>query len=361
MTVTHLDYVPVLKWRQGEYQALMRLGSSQKDRTTPLIEITPPDFDFETHEPAKSIDDHLLKFGQRLKAKWGARPAFLDTSRLNPTTRMIGGVHPLAHLLQAARAVDGRLVPVTALNRDLAHYNAVAAAHLTDQDGIAVRCSLDDIGDPSCGAQVKALLSHLEIDLSDADLIVDLGRPKFEPIEDLVALLLSCLQASPVFELTRSLIIVATAFPPSMADIKGPTQLIPRQEWLLYKQLVDHLPKYMRLPTFGDYTIAAPELPQGDMRLMKPSATVRYTIDDAWIISKGSNVRDNGFGQYEGQCHDLTSMPSFLATGFSAGSDYIRLCGLGLASTGTLTTWRWVGTNHHITKIVADLASYFGS
>jgi hypothetical protein len=145
-----------------------------------------------------------------------------------------------------------------------------------------------------------------------------------------------------------------------MADVKGPTQLLPRHEWLLYKELIDHLPKYMRIPTFGDYAIAAPELPQGDMRLMKPSATVRYTIDDAWLISKGSNVRDNGFGQYEGQCHHIASLPSFLGVGFSPGGDYIHQCGLGLASTGTLTTWRWVGTNHHITKIVADLASYFG-
>jgi Beta protein len=360
VTLTHLDYVPVLKWRQGEYQALMRLAASHKDRVTPLIEITPPDFDFEAQEPAKSIDDHLRKFGPRLKVKWGARPAFLDTSRLDPTARMFTGQHPLTHLLEAARAVDGRLIPVTALNRDLAHYNAVAAAHQVDQDGVAVRCSLDDVGDGSFAAQLLTLLAQLEVAVDDADLIIDLGRPNFEPVEDLATLLLACLQASPVFQQVRSLVIVATAFPASMADIKGPTQVLPRHEWRLYKALVDQLPKYMRIPTFGDYAIAAPELPQGDMRLMKPSATVRYTIDDAWLISKGSNVRDNGFEQYEGQCHHIASLPSFLGVGYSAGGDYIHQCGLGLVSTGTLTTWRWVGTNHHLTKIVADLSSYFG-
>ena len=41
MPITHTDYVPILKWRQGEYQALLRLPDAVKDRTVPLIEVTP--------------------------------------------------------------------------------------------------------------------------------------------------------------------------------------------------------------------------------------------------------------------------------------------------------------------------------
>lgn len=37
MPITHTDYVPILKWRQGEYQALWRLADATKDRTIPLI------------------------------------------------------------------------------------------------------------------------------------------------------------------------------------------------------------------------------------------------------------------------------------------------------------------------------------
>jgi len=35
MPITHTDYVPILKWRQGEYQALWRLADATKDRTVP--------------------------------------------------------------------------------------------------------------------------------------------------------------------------------------------------------------------------------------------------------------------------------------------------------------------------------------
>ena len=361
MTITHFDYVPILKWRQGEYQALMHLPGAQKDRVIPLIEITPPEFDFETGQPAKSIDDHLLKFGPRLRDKWGARPALLDTSLLAPLARMSGGIHPLTYLMDAARAANGKLVPVTGFDRDLAHYNAVALAQDFDQDGIAVRCCFDDAGDGQFNSRFAALIGQFGLNFSDVDLIIDLGSPNFEPITDLAAFLKTILQSSATFQNVRSLVIAATAFPDSMGDVKGPTQLLPRYEWLLYKELVGGLSKYMRIPTFGDYAIAAPPLVEGDMRILKPAATVRYTIDDGWLIAKGSNVRDNGFAQYADHCSIVANHDNFLGVGFSAGGDYIKRCGLGIVSTGNLTTWRWVGTNHHITKVVSDVASYFGT
>jgi hypothetical protein len=39
------------------------------------------------------------------------------------------------------------------------------------------------------------------------------------------------------------------------------------------------------------------------------------------------------------------------------GDEYISDCSEGSESTGTLTTWRWVGANHHITRVVNDLAN----
>lgn len=104
MPITHTDYVPILKWRQGEYQALLRLPDAVKDRTVPLIEITPPDFDFETWTPSKSIDDHLAKFAARFRAKWGTRLALLDCGLLDPAEVMQDGKHPIQFLCEEAFA-----------------------------------------------------------------------------------------------------------------------------------------------------------------------------------------------------------------------------------------------------------------
>jgi hypothetical protein len=220
--------------------------------------------------------------------------------------------------------------------------------------------TLEDAAELDFADNVEALTDTLELEVSDFDIVIDLKSPNFEPVDGLATLLSGVLSASPAFQAARSLTIAATAFPLSMADVKGPIQFVRRSEWLLYKALLGVLPSTVRRPTFGDYAIASPELPQGDMRLLKPSATVRYAIDDGWIIAKGSNVRDNGFEQYRGCCGTVTRSASYLGAGFSPGSEYIDRCCSGAAKTGNLSTWRWVGTNHHMTKVVHDLASFHG-
>lgn len=360
MPVTVRDYVPVLKWRQGEYQALLRLDATRRKHVVPLIEVTRPEFDFAEGKVKKTLDAQLEPFAQRLKAKWGTQPAFLDTSLLEPKARMSDGTHPLTYLMTGARQVGGQLTPVTGLERDLAHYNAVATAAMIDGFGIAVRCSLDEIAAPDFPKAVSALSKSLTCDLSDVDLIIDLAAKNFDPLNDLADLVVGLLQSDPIYNLVRSLILIGTSFPASMADIKGPSQTIPRSEWLLYKTVVAKLPTGFGPPTFGDYAISSADIPKVDMRVLKPAASVRYAIDDAWLITKGSNVRDNGFEQFRDRCGDVVSSGHVFPVGYSAGSDYVRGCHANTEKTGNLTTWRWVGTNHHITKVVDDLASFFG-
>ena len=137
---------------------------------------------------------------------------------------------------------------------------------------------------------------------------------------------------------------------------------VPRNEWLLYKLLRTKLGNIdTRIPTFGDYVINHPEVLQIDMRLVKPTATIRYTIDDAWLIIKGPNVRDYGYGQYLDHCKTLTSDPRFLGSIFSKADQYISDCAAGRAKTGNLSTWRWIGTNHHLEKVALDVANLFAA
>jgi len=260
--------------------------------------------------------------------------------------------------MDQVRPNGANLIPVTNFERDPEYQNAVRVAHAVDGYGAALRCSLEDAAESDFAGSFEALAETLELEVSDFDIVIDLKSPNFEPLDGLATLLSNVLSASPAFHAARSLTIVATAFPPSMAEVKGPIQFVSRREWLLYKALMGMLALDARRPTFGDYAIASPELLQGDMRLLKPSATVRYAVDDGWIIAKGSNVRDNGYEQYRACCGAVTGAASYLGASFSPGSDYIERCRSGAATTGNLTTWRWVGTNHHMTKVVHDLASF---
>lgn len=360
MAILPRNYVPVLKWRQGEYQALLRLREEQKGDVIPLLEITPPEYDFELGVRKHTIDAHLAEFAKRLEAKWGSRLALLDTGLLDPSERMANGVHPLLWLLDETRPRGGRLVPVTTFDRDSAYQEAVRIAHQTEGRGAALRCSLEDAADGDLEDKIENLLHQTDMELDTVDILIDLRSPNFEPIEALSHLMVAVLTGSSVFEEARSVTIIATAFPASMAEVSAPIAYVARREWDLYTRVMAALPPGHRRPAFGDYAIAAPGLFQGDMRLIKPSATVRYATDGGWLIAKGPNVRDNGFGQYRERCRSVVESAAYLGRTFSTGSDYIYQCREGISSTGNLTTWRWVGTNHHIAKVVHDLAIAHG-
>ena len=97
-----------------------------------------------------------------------------------------------------------------------------------------------------------------------------------------------------------------------------------------------------------------------DMRFLKPNATIKFTIDDGWYIVKGNNVKDYGFEQFHRLSEQVLASRHYPDSAFSWGKEYIRKCANG-GKTGNLTTWRQVGTNHHIEKVTHDIASFYAS
>ena len=257
MPITHTDYVPILKWRQGEYQALLRLPDAVKDRTVPLIEITPPDFDFETWTPSKSIDDHLAKFAARFRAKWGTRLALLDCGLLDPAEVMQDGKHPMQYLCEEAFAQGATLVPVIRLDSNTAYRSAVKTANSMMQTGMVLRFSLNEAMDPAFDASVGALLQQLGVTISDCDVVLDLEAPSWDPLDVLVNIVAAAIQASNAMANARSLTLAGTSFPASMAEVTGPLQFWPRREWTFFRALLAALGETVRKPTFADYAIAA--------------------------------------------------------------------------------------------------------
>lgn len=349
-------YVPLLRWRQGEYEALFRLGGPQKDATCPLIEILPPDYDFEQRKPKKDLDEHLKLFGKRLNTKWAGRPALIDAGRLDPGARLPDGRHPLQFIFDEARAVGAPLIPLTALERDSAYQAAVRSIALIDGRGAALRCSLAEALDPDFDSQIEALLGTIQVHWAALDIIIDLETPAFDPQDQLVAIIIAALTQATIFNACRSVVLMSTSFPDSLATMTHAMQHFPRREWLLYKAVVAALPPGVRRPTFGDYGIAAINFAQGDMRFMRGSPNIRYTIDDAWIIARARGAPRGSNQAYPNLCGLVTGSGAYLGSRFSAGSEYIANCQTGAATRGNATTWKWVATNHHITKVLDDLA-----
>jgi hypothetical protein len=362
MKFDHNHYVPCLRWKQGEYQAVLRLGAAARDFITPLIEVPEMGFDFETRSESKTIRKHLEPFAKRVHEKWGTRPCFVDVLHIPPEKVMTDGRHPVSFLFDALRTARCSAVPVTGLARDSGYQRAVKQAVSRDGSGLCLRVNIEEAAKPGLKDKTNALLANVDIDVEVCDLNLDLGAPNFEPVEGFAKLVEALIRKLPYLGRWRTFTIMGTSFPSSMAEIKRSPATIPRSEWILYKRLVSSLLKAnVRLPTFGDYGISHPALLSMDMRLVKPSATIRYTTDDGWFIVKGPNVRENRYEQYRDHCRTVTGSACYMGSRFSEGDRYIFECAAGSASTGNLTTWRKVGTSHHLEKVVRDISNLFGS
>ncbi|WP_331691941.1 beta family protein [Pandoraea sputorum] len=359
---TEMHYVPILKWRQGEYIALERLSSSIKAWVTPLFEIPTEAWDFETEAPAKSLDDHLIKFGTRLKQKWDARRCFVDSPYIDGTAKISTGVHHLVHIFDLARAAGAKPVPVAGLDRSPAYLNAIKAIIREDARGLCLRLTPDDF-DPTLSAKIGALLTKVGATVEQCDLVIDCSSDIADSPHTQALLWKALIGQVPALNSWRSFTVAGTAFPQALPSATfRPRGTVKRNDWLAYKLLRAQLSADDRMPTFGDYAVAHPKTELIDPRMLDPLAKIKYTIDDAWVIVAGLQVRKNGRGQYKGLCQSIVSAVPiiFLGAAYSFGDKFIEDCANG-GSTGGASTWPMVGSNHHITKVVRDVATLFGA
>lgn len=337
-----------------------------KGRLTPLIEIPEIGWDFEEGREKKTIDEHLFRFAlKKIYKKWGRSSCFVDLSLIDPAERMVNRVHPVRFIFDELRTMKCSGIPVTDLNRDEPYQEEVKNVLTKDKSGACLRIKIEQAAKNTHKAAIDALLSKLGIEPVDCDLILDLGAPNFEPLNGFSKAIQAVVDRIPYLEKWRTFSAIGTSFPETMVSIKKGGEIIPRYEWQLYKRLISNFRKAnLRLPTFGDYAIAHPKILNLDMRIVKPSATIRYTIDDSWYIIKGNNVRDEKYGkfkQYRGLSKQLVDSRYYCGSDFSWGDEYIGKCADGTGKTGHLPMWRQVGTNHHIEKVTQDIASFYAS
>lgn len=348
-------YVPSLRWRQGEYQALFTLDAAVKDRIAPFITIPEPEFDFEEWAPKKTVHEHIHPFSARYRAKWGNRPAWIAVHEAIAGACMDDGRDVLSYIFDEIRHFEAIAIPAIPVAADAAIVSAVAGIVKSDNQGVAVSLKLEDLMAADPRARVQALADVLGVPFSDLDLIVDLGAPNFEPYAAFASAFITVLGKLGDLYGFRNLVLIGTAFPQTLKDIAKGADEIPRHDWLFYQTLLAALPAATRRPNFGDYAIVHPDFAPLDMRKFKPAGKLIYTTSSSWSVFKGGAFRDNP-AQMHDHCAALLSSGAFRNSGFSKGDDYIAKCAARLVGPSNQSRWKNVAINHHITQAVDDLA-----
>lgn len=355
-------YIPILRWKAAEREALEQLTTEEKGWVTPLIEILMPQpKNPKEGDPVKNPADLLAESIELLKAKlplipleilkyWGQTPAFVDLGLVDISLRAGG----LKHVVSGGEGIGVRLVPVLSLGSDRATQNTAFALAKNKERGLCLRLFRPDLSDPAFTHNIKTLLTASSLREANIDLLVDLKNTDEE-----------CLKLSdwcgriPNISKWRTFTVASGAFPPDLAALSVDIHFIPRSDWSAwFDQRSKKLP---RRPSFADYTIQHP-IYKEPVRGSNPSASIRYTLRDRWMIMRGQALRGKntkGHAQYPAVARLVSGNPEFFGADFSFGDRYIAEKGknLNTKETGTPRTWLRAGINHHLVCTVSQISS----
>ncbi len=360
----HRHYVPLLKWKRGEYRALRFLDKTVRQHVTPLCDFPPVKYDpSETGGRDPAFDDRLSRLATQIEDIWGsADRVFLDLGLLDPDAKVRGTAHPVSFVFDDARNRGLQLVPVTGPNRDPNYQASVAEVVATDKCGVCLRVHFDEFEDENLASALDEVFSKLNVSAEDCDLIIDLQSVIGMQLALLTPSLISLLSGLSYLSEWRSLTVATGAFPQDLTAMTLGPNVVPRRDWALWKGIIEHKAMLPRLPTYGDYGVVHPELLDLDMSTINVSASVRYTTDTHWLVMRGRGLRTRGSGgyaQYMNHAASLIARPEFSGSGFSAGDQEIADIAAGKAKRGNPETWLRIGTNHHLTFVVRQIASLF--
>ena len=356
MFLTRDMYVPSLRWRLGEYQALFRLAAAAKARTVPFITIPDVEYDFETHKAKKTVHDHVQPFAARFSAKWGAHPAWVSVHPRIASKFMDDDRDIPTFVFDALRAFRANVIPAIPLDAHSSTVASVRAVVATDSLGVAISIRLEDMMKPDTRIRIEQMAASLGARIDEVDLVINLGVPNFEPYGAFARALIATIGRLCDLRPFRNFVLIGSAIPETFRDVAKGTDQVPRHDWLFYCELLRQMPADMRIPNYGDCTIVHPRFKPLNMRVIKPSGKLVYTTSDSWEVRKGGAFRDNP-AQMHAHCASIVASGKFKGSNYSSGDDYIAKCAIQEEGASNQTRWKAVGINHHITHVLDDLST----
>ena len=346
MTFGPQHYVPVLKVKPAEKQALGRLSPAIRQFVVPLMEIVE-----RTDQP---LDKHLdSSFRDLAPVLSRYQRCLLDARELEPD-----GLTAASDVFSRAFAKGIKFTPVTGISRSA---DVTSALSFANTHGIGVRLTDPDVNSGRLSADLTKFLQLRNLRPAQVDLIVDIG----DIAELIPAVVINKMQAFlleiPQKSQWRTLTVTGCSFPLSMRVVgQNSNKAIERAEWMAWRDsLYAQRSTLQRLPTFGDCGI---QHPRGVERFpydrIRPSPTIRYAMDESWLLVKGANAKSlplrEQFPRLAAQMVHGTLRADYRGPSHCDGCKMIESAAHGHPRLGSAQVWRRIGTIHHITTVVRD-------
>jgi hypothetical protein len=356
----HSLYVPILKAKMGELNALSEVRGEER-ALLPVLELVPTGID---DADSTSIEKDMRTVADRLVQRWRSDQAIgVDVGFMSPEQPLNNGLLPITFAMREMEERGSAAIPVVR-PVDAPEVLAAVRERVLDEGkpDLIVRLSASDLdGVTTVAGALDECLLAVGAERGAVSLVLDLGPTPVGTAPGLLAqVALFTLEQIPGPDEWRSLTVASGAFPTTLTAVPaGVVERLSRDDWELWKSIAERVEA--RAPGFGDYAIAHPAITQGTA--FAPAPQIRYTADDAWIALRGRKIDPRGSARFYDICAELRALPVYSGPEFSWGDEYIWKAaesadGVTQVGPGNATTWRSIGTSHHLAFVVNRLANY---
>lgn len=352
-------YMATLRMKMGELEGLSWLRGDVADCVIPNL-IVPP-----AKERTSSSQDSLFAGGTSipdvggvLAKYWVRRPAFVDPRVLFKEYGTENAVNWLPALFSRARNLSVIAIPVASLVTLETVGVAAFKAAISRDDNLKFGLSIlsGDMTDPNVGARVHAVLAGLGVKPSECAVIADftdadLSEPAF--VAPIIRGALEHLQGLGQWQM---IVFRGTHYPEKNPAKPGETSIQPRNEWHAWTEAVKFDPSTAQQMVFGDFAADSAKI---DFKAGRAQAIrhCRYTTASDWLVTRGDS-EGSDYKVMKDVFVRIVDSGKFSGATFSNADAYIYdVARNNSPKAGNATTWRQVNTTHHITRVVADIAT----
>jgi hypothetical protein len=324
-------YLPVLKTKAGEITALENLSVAAKARVFPLLRMT--------SDVSPTVTGALV-------SKLASVPISLDGEHNAFTSSSTSSFISLFNHLGSSGV---SVIPAISTNADTAYIQAALRLVGKYCSGSVIITTLGDLGGVINWCSANSLRSN------EVDLVITAGdAAPFDPnsfARYVYHSIISVLSNGPAWR-SVSLHSYSAAKDHGVYN-KGRT-LVPRRCWGLWNNICSQsLPFKIDYSDCGHVHPSLDEVP--GYAMINATVSVRYTINDCWVVIKGSSTRGPAgiamSDQYKSHAKALLAEHEFNSLSQCWGDDRIRIYAASQGGAGGRKEWVGVLLNRHLSHV----------
>lgn len=338
-------YIPILKWKKGEQEALKHLTDEQKNRILPILELV-------NYEGPETIINNIKDCY--------SNPVYIDTIIADEEDRDF-----LISIIEEGEKNNIEIYPICYID-DLADL-FIKLPSYTNRLGIKIPVP-EDIDGPSYES-IFTLLKKFQNEYKVLlDIILDLDfindkRDANRQFKDAKEVINEYLLHKNFYNL---IIISATSFPESLSSVPAGAKVnYYRFDILIYKKLLEFFNKtdIKDKLIYSDYGVTKYTDSDIDFSKLRHGILpkIRYTLDTSYLILKGERERMTRklIKNYVDLAKEIIESDYYYGENFSYGDLEIkeRALGINKKGPGNNTNWVTISANHHIAVVIEQLSN----